>query len=129
MIQKKLDDEAQAKLKETSKSKKNLKPKKTKKPKKSKLKIEEIEIEPPKVDENTVVDVDDDYIKFEDEIHSNNKILVEPEKLNTKENEINLRNFQITGGIFEINCFEKPSQVKQMNLKMFLKTGNILNYQ
>lgn len=92
--------------------------------KRKKPKNKEIEIEPPKVDETTAVDIDEEYVKLEDEIFLKAKKLLKPETFNLQEHEINLREFQIYSAILEINCFEMPTQTQQINLKEFLRTGN-----
>jgi hypothetical protein len=34
---------------------------------------------------------------------------------------VNMREHQITNGVFKIECFERPSQTKEINFELFLR--------
>lgn len=107
--------EALAKEETKKKTKPLLIPKKVEKIKKKP------DIEPPKVDEKTYVDVDEEYIqyenmKFEEEIES-----LSPINLNLNIYELNLREYQILGGIYKIECLLKPLQTKELSYQMFIR--------
>lgn len=89
--------------------------------KREKMQMKEDDFEPSKVDHTTAVDIDEEYSKYDNEQYLQSKKF--PDLSDLEEHELNLREFQISGGIYEINCYERPVQTKQINLKMFLKHG------
>lgn len=122
---------------EESKKKKSKKSNIEVKKKPSKVKFKE-EPEPPIVDEATYIDVDDEFIRYEENLIEEERESCSPESLQLLENEvsnfliifllkfvifikINLREHQITNGVFKIECFERPSQTKEINFQLFLR--------
>lgn len=90
------------------------------KKKKSKKVVEE----PPIVDESTYIDVEDEYVAYEDEKFYLKNLPNSPDLLNIGINEINLRQFNIIDGILQIECFERPSQPVQIHEHFFLRSVN-----
>lgn len=94
-----------------------------KKPNKSKTPKKVIE-EPPIVDESTYIDVEDEYVAYEDEKSHLRNLLNSPDLLNIGINEINLREFNMIGGILQVECFERPSQPVEIHEHLFLRLIN-----
>lgn len=94
---------------------------KQKKEKSEEKKKKVIEIEPPIVDESTYVDVENEYVAFEFSKFREEMDSLSPEKLNLGENDVNMREYQILGGIYKVECLLKPIQTKEINFQLFLR--------
>lgn len=120
MEKKRLEEEAiKAKSKDMGKSG-NMKEEKSKKKDKN-------EIEPPIVNEETYIDVDEEYLVYEDDIALKERNLMGPEYLPLNENDVNMRQYQISGGIFKIDLLERPLQTEQINQQLFMRLNNVPN--
>jgi len=96
-----------------TKNKKNLKPKKI--------------IEPPIVDDSTYVNVDDEYLEYENQIVEEEVNLLSPENLNLDIHDVNMRQHQILGGIYRIECLERPLQTKEIYQHLFLRLSKLMH--
>lgn len=105
---------------------------------KSKNKVNAIEIpksksktkdknEPPIVDENTFVDVEEEYLAYEDDIVLQEQMLMGPAYLPLNENDMNMRQYQISGGIFMIDLLQRPLQTEQINQQLFIRINEVPN--
>lgn len=92
----------------------------------TKIKEEHLLKEPPAVDESIYINVDEEYVSFEDENFREERNQLAPENLNLSEYEVNLREFQIIGGLFKLECFERPSQTEQINFQTFLRLSKFV---
>ena len=93
---------------------------------KSKTK-DKFEIEPPIVDENTFIDVEEEYLAYEDDIALQERLLMGPAYLPLNENDINMRQYQISGGIFKIDLLQRPLQTEQINQHLFIRINEVPN--
>lgn len=80
-----------------------------------------VEIEPPVVDETTYVDVEDEYVTYEFSKFQEDMDRLSPESLNLSVHEVNMRENQILGGIYKLECLLKPSQTKEINFQLFIQ--------
>lgn len=116
MQKKRSDEEAKKKKKKTAEKAKS----------KSKTK-DRFLMEPPIVDENTFLDVDEEYLDYEDGVALQERIMMGPEYLPLNENDVNLRKYQISGGIFKIDLLERPLQTEQINQHLFIRINEVPN--
>lgn len=133
------EEKMEEKLKEEgTKKKKSDKSANEKKNKPSKVKFKE-EPEPPVVDEATYVNVDEEFLSHEENLFEEEREAFSPDSLGLSKNEVsnfrlnffvylhltifkvNLREHQITNGVFKIECFERPSQTKEINFQLLLR--------
>lgn len=141
------EDKMEEKQKENEKSNKTTKAKspakktedkkKTVKNKSSRVQFKE-ELEPPVVDESTYIDIEDEYLQYEAHLIEKKRESFSPDSLGLPKNEVkifeekfvdfyltifkvNLREHHITNGVFKIECFERPSQTKEINFQLFLR--------
>ncbi|CRK97044.1 CLUMA_CG010485, isoform A [Clunio marinus] len=95
-------------------------------------KAKKIEVEPPIVDESTYVDVEAEYVNYEDQQMEKQMNCLSPRNFNLKEHEMNMREYQIVKGVFKIECFDRPCQWTDVNQQMFTRVNddyNLLQYQ
>ncbi|XP_058454799.1 uncharacterized protein LOC131432500 [Malaya genurostris] len=93
------------------------KKKKTKKKKKGKNDKEPVPVQaapPPIVLENTVVDVEDEFVQLEMQQYNDKMEQIGPDSLDLSERYINLRKHRITGGIYTVNQFDKLPQSTEL---------------
>lgn len=88
---------------------------------KSESKTKSVEIESPIVDETTYVDVEDEYVAYEFAMFQEEMNSLSPESLNLSMHEVNMREYQILGGIYKVECLLKPSQTKEINFQLFIQ--------
>ena len=93
----------------------------SKKPKKKK----KVEVEPPIVDETTYIDVDEEYVEYENEKFQEKLDSLSPTSLNLSDHDVNMREFQILGGILKIECLLKPLQTKEVNFQLFIRLSEL----
>lgn len=102
---------------------------KAEKKKKKRYSIKERVFIPPKVTENTIVEVTADFIEFEDQSFRNLRNSLGPNALNLDKNEINLRSNRILGGLYAINYLQRPSQafefVNNMNIRLEIQPNDL----
>jgi hypothetical protein len=79
--------------------------------------------EPPLVDEFTWVDVEDEYVQYEDKLAYQHFQSTFPKIGELGDGDVNLRKYQIMGGIFRLDCLRKPNQLKEINEQFFIRTS------
>jgi hypothetical protein len=118
MEEKRRLEEEEEEARKASKDKKKAEPKK-------KQKIT-LQVEPPIVDESTYVNVDDEYVAYETNKAEEESRSLSPDQLNLQEHEVNMREFQILGGIYKIECLERPPQPKQIDDRIFIRISEFV---
>lgn len=105
------------------------KPKREKTPdgKPKKRKTPKEDVEPPVVDETTFVDVDDEYVAYEDLKYINERDMYTCPNIVIAEGDVNMREHQVINGIFKVECFKRPLQPKGINYEMFLRLSRLMN--
>lgn len=88
-------------------------------------KVKIIEIEPPIVDEGTYVDVEVEYVALEFAKYCDEMDSLSPDNLMLGVNEVNMRENQILGGIYKVECLLKPSQTKEINFQLFIQFSEL----
>lgn len=83
--------------------------------------------EPPVVDEFTWVDVEDEYVQYEDQLADQYFQTLFPKPDELVDGDVNLRKYQIVGGIFRLDCLQKPNQLKEINEQFFIRTSESEN--
>ncbi|CAG9804934.1 unnamed protein product [Chironomus riparius] len=88
--------------------------------------------EPPIVDDSTYVNVDDEYLAYENQIVEEEMHLLSPDSLNLDRHDVNMRQYQILGGTYRIECLERPLQTKEIYQHLFVRLNerpNVLKYR
>lgn len=83
--------------------------------------------EPPIVDDSTYVNVDDEYLENENQIIKEKMYLLSPESLNLDSHDVNMRQYQILGGTYRIECFERPLQTKEIYQHLFVRLSKLMH--
>ncbi|KAG5679973.1 hypothetical protein PVAND_009508 [Polypedilum vanderplanki] len=125
-------EEIRKQQEEEEAAKKNSKKEMKEEFKKIKKKIIKMPVEPPIVDESTYVDVEEEYVEYENLKAEEERNSSSPQNLNLHEYEVNMRDYQILGGIFKIECLERPTQTKPVGDRIFIRINelsNVLKYQ
>lgn len=120
------EDKMEAKRVQQELDRKNRKPKPKTADGKKRKKIK-VEVEPPIVDETTFVDVEAEYVAFEDLQYFNERDINKCSNVALAEGEVNMREFQVINGIFKVECFKRPHQTKEINHQMFLRLSKLVN--
>lgn len=105
---------------------------KAKKPKKGKKKTAKPVIEPPIVNENTILDMLPQYQKQEEEEHVARLQTLKPDAaLQLAPFELNQRQFVVLGGTYAVHYLERPVQSRKFDAQLFQRTyqqPDILKY-
>ena len=83
--------------------------------------------EPPIVNEDTFIDVDEEYLAYEDEMAFQERTSMGPDYLPLNENDINMRQYQISGGIFKIDLLQRPLQTEEINEHLYIRINEVPN--
>ncbi|XP_063708887.1 trichohyalin-like [Culicoides brevitarsis] len=105
---------------------------KTKKKKTKKIKKEEEIEEPPIVDDDTIVDVTEEFMAKLKENFSNEKEKLDPVYLDLESDEVNLREMMVLGGVYSFHLLRRPRQTKFIGenfLITLIDEPDILKYE
>lgn len=110
--------------KKSSKSNRTTVVKADKKVKKRNNKSENTFNEPPVVDDTTYIDVEDEYLIYEDAFVVKQIAFNSPQNLQLSQDELNLREFRVINGEITIEGFEKLHQPIALNQHFFMNLSN-----
>ncbi|XP_070509138.1 uncharacterized protein [Chironomus tepperi] len=88
--------------------------------------------EPPIVDDSTYVNIDDDYLEYENEKIEEEMNQLSPESLGLDSYDVNMRQYEVLGGTYRIECLERPLQTKEIYQHLFVRLNerpNVLKYR
>lgn len=103
--------------------------KKSKKPEGSDKKKprQRVIIEPPKVDEATYVDVEEEYLKYENQKVEEQMQKISPESLYLDDYDLNMREYEVINGNYKIECIERPIQDNEIYQHMFVRISKFIS--